>query len=110
MDSQTTTSSTCTCSQPGERGRNLVVCIDGTSNRFGAKVRHHTCEVIRSRRLIIFSHQSTNVVTLYSKLLKDDTQLTYYNSGIGTYANTSRKSFKYWLQILQSVIDMVFAW
>ena len=29
----------CRCSLDQENGRNLVVCIDGTANQFGAKVR-----------------------------------------------------------------------
>ena len=29
----------CDCALDKENGRNLVVCIDGTANQFGAKVR-----------------------------------------------------------------------
>ncbi|KAH7881716.1 hypothetical protein F5I97DRAFT_1818595 [Phlebopus sp. FC_14] len=56
---------TCKCSpaRPGVNPRNLVVCIDGTSNRFGAK--------------------NTNIVELYSHIVKSDEQLTYYSSGLG---------------------------
>ncbi|KAF8748687.1 alternative mRNA splicing, via spliceosome [Rhizoctonia solani] len=43
--------------------RKLIVCIDGTSNQF--------------------SEKNTNVVELYSRITKDLTQLTYYNSGVG---------------------------
>ncbi|KAK7036459.1 hypothetical protein VNI00_011656 [Paramarasmius palmivorus] len=50
--------------------RNLVVCIDGTANQFSG-------------------HKNTNVVELYSRLEKNKSQLTYYNSGIGTYAHYS---------------------
>ncbi|KAF8532002.1 hypothetical protein JB92DRAFT_3104386 [Gautieria morchelliformis] len=53
----------CACSSE-KKGRNLVVCIDGTSNQFGPN--------------------NTNVIELYSQLIKSDNQLTYYNSGIGT--------------------------
>ncbi|PPQ91264.1 hypothetical protein CVT25_006381 [Psilocybe cyanescens] len=53
----------------GQFGRNLVVSIDGTANQFGLK--------------------NTNIVELYSHLVKDETQLTYYNSGIGTYVADS---------------------
>ncbi|KZV67674.1 WD40 repeat-like protein [Peniophora sp. CONT] len=60
----------CKCNH---EGRNLVVCIDGTANEFGDK--------------------NTNVIELYSLIQKrkGDRQRTYYNSGIGTYARSSRK-------------------
>ncbi|HEY4572552.1 MAG TPA: DUF2235 domain-containing protein [Thermoanaerobaculia bacterium] len=46
-------------------GKNIVVCLDGTSNQFGA--------------------ENSNVVKLYSVLKKDSTrQLTYYDPGVGT--------------------------
>ncbi|KAG1769146.1 hypothetical protein EV702DRAFT_978986, partial [Suillus placidus] len=32
------------------------------------------------------SYQNTNIVELYSHMVKNDKQLTYYNSGVGTYA------------------------
>ncbi|KAI6037222.1 hypothetical protein BKA83DRAFT_4041173 [Pisolithus microcarpus] len=63
---------TCKCTPPklGVSSRNLVVCIDGTCNRFGVK--------------------NTNIVELYSKLEKsDDEQLTYYSNGIGVAPATS---------------------
>ncbi|KAF8517064.1 hypothetical protein BU17DRAFT_50241, partial [Hysterangium stoloniferum] len=72
-------------------GRNLIVCIDGTSNQFGEK--------------------NTNVIELYSQLVKDDgTQLTYYNSGIGTYAKPSWKSWSYLKQVVHNKIDLAIAW
>lgn len=71
-------------------GRNLVVCIDGTSNQFGQK--------------------NTNVIELYKNLVKDDTQVTFYNSGIGTYARPSWRSFRYWKQVLDNKIDLAIAW
>src|ERR1700761_3427708 len=61
-------------------GRNLVVCIDGTSNQFSSKVSIQT--LLLSITVSNFL-QNTNVVELYRYLLKGDTQLTYYNSGIG---------------------------
>ncbi|KAE9385835.1 WD40 repeat-like protein [Gymnopus androsaceus JB14] len=70
--------------------RNLVVCIDGTSNQFGEK--------------------NTNVVELYSRLVKDDNQLTFYNSGIGTYAKPSWRSWTYWKQVADNKIDLAIAW
>ncbi|EGN94934.1 hypothetical protein SERLA73DRAFT_95550, partial [Serpula lacrymans var. lacrymans S7.3] len=74
------------------KGRNLVVYIDGTSNQYGAK--------------------NTNVIELYSQVLKgqDDNQLTYYNSGIGTYAESSWKSLRYWAQIIDNKVDLAIAW
>ncbi|TDL30078.1 hypothetical protein BD410DRAFT_850420 [Rickenella mellea] len=77
------------CCRCTHGGRNLVVCIDGTSNQFGAK--------------------NTNVVELYSQLVKSDEQLTYYNSGIGTYAKPSWRSFKYFLQVIENKIDLAIA-
>ncbi|EIN03414.1 hypothetical protein PUNSTDRAFT_32515, partial [Punctularia strigosozonata HHB-11173 SS5] len=76
----------CSCKS---NARNLVVCIDGTANQF--------------------SEKNTNVVELYSRLVKDETQLTYYNSGIGTYAKESKTSFKYWRQTFDHTVDMAIA-
>ncbi|KAK7056274.1 hypothetical protein VNI00_002827 [Paramarasmius palmivorus] len=72
------------------RGRNLVVCIDGTSNQF--------------------SDKNTNVVELYSRLVKDDSQITFYNSGIGTHASPSWKSFSYYKQVIGHKLDLAIAW
>ncbi|KAE9400694.1 WD40 repeat-like protein [Gymnopus androsaceus JB14] len=69
--------------------RNLVVCIDGTSNKFGTK--------------------NTNIVELYSRLVKGDGQLTFYNSGIGTYAEPSWKSLSYYRQVIANYLDLAFA-
>ncbi|KAF8509174.1 hypothetical protein BU17DRAFT_56311, partial [Hysterangium stoloniferum] len=72
-------------------GRNLIVCIDGTSNPFGDK--------------------NTNVVELYSQLVKDDgIQLIYYNNGIGTYPNHSWKSWSHLKQVVYNTIDLAVAW
>ncbi|KAG1769921.1 hypothetical protein EV702DRAFT_679221 [Suillus placidus] len=56
----------CKCPRDQIQGKKLVVCIDGTSNKYGDK--------------------NTNIVELYSHMVKNDKQLTYYNSGVGTYA------------------------
>ncbi|KZV67661.1 WD40 repeat-like protein [Peniophora sp. CONT] len=79
---------TCHCA---DGGKNLVVCIDGTSNQFGEK--------------------NTNVIELYKLIMKEveDRQCTYYNSGIGTYAQPSWKSLAYYKQVLGHKIDLVFA-
>ncbi|KAF8499324.1 hypothetical protein BU17DRAFT_59207, partial [Hysterangium stoloniferum] len=72
-------------------GRNLIVCIDGASNQSGDK--------------------NTNVMELYSQLVKDDArQLTYYNSGIGTYAKPYWRSVSYLIQVLCNKIAFVIAW
>ncbi|VDB96523.1 unnamed protein product [Peniophora sp. CBMAI 1063] len=77
---------TCDCS---DKTRNLVVCIDGTSNEFGEK--------------------NTNVIELYSLIPKGeaDNQRTYYNSGIGTYAGPSRRSLS---KVLGTKLDLAIAW
>ncbi|EJD33923.1 hypothetical protein AURDEDRAFT_18379, partial [Auricularia subglabra TFB-10046 SS5] len=69
--------------------RNLVICINGTSNQFGIK--------------------NTNVVELYSRLIKDENQLTFYNSGIGTYAKPSWRSLSYFQQVVANKVDLAFA-
>ncbi|KIJ61689.1 hypothetical protein HYDPIDRAFT_96031 [Hydnomerulius pinastri MD-312] len=65
---------TCRCAAPkeGVTPRNLVVCIDGTSNQFGTK--------------------NTNIVELYSHIVKSDDQLTYYSSGLGAFAKIAGSS------------------
>ncbi|KAJ3507945.1 hypothetical protein NLJ89_g6019 [Agrocybe chaxingu] len=72
-------------------GRNLIVCIDGTSNQFGDK--------------------NTNVIELYNLILKEDinNQKSWYSSGIGTYAKPSQKSLKYYKKALWHKIDLAFA-
>ncbi|KAJ7637983.1 hypothetical protein DFH06DRAFT_1002113 [Mycena polygramma] len=65
--------------------KNLVVCIDGTKNQFNVK--------------------NSNVVELYSRLEKDKEQLTYYNSGIGTYVE-GKASVR---QKLTQTLDMMIA-
>ncbi|EIN07581.1 hypothetical protein PUNSTDRAFT_69535 [Punctularia strigosozonata HHB-11173 SS5] len=79
----------CQCSTPAT-GRNLVVCIDGTANQFGKKNSH--------------------VVELYSRLIKDENQLTYYNSGIGTYVKESKWYPSYWKQGFTNKVDLAIAW
>ena len=56
--------------------------------------------------------QNTNVIELYNLILKKagSNQLTWYNSGIGTYARPSWASLKYWLQVLGNKIDLAIAW
>ncbi|KZV60619.1 WD40 repeat-like protein [Peniophora sp. CONT] len=80
----------CGCSNKG--GRNLIVCIDGTSNQFGEK--------------------NTNVIELYNLIQKGegDNQHTWYNSGIGTYARPSWKSLSWYKKVLSHKIDLAIAW
>ncbi|KAF8878559.1 hypothetical protein BD779DRAFT_1628474 [Infundibulicybe gibba] len=71
-------------------GRALVVCLDGTSNQFG--------------------RNNTNVIELYDRIVKSEDQLTYYNSGIGTYAKPSWRSYTYLKQVMSNKIDTAIAW
>ncbi|KAG1732689.1 uncharacterized protein EDB91DRAFT_1057950 [Suillus paluster] len=80
---------TCPYSKHKE-GRNLVVCIDGSSNRFGLR--------------------NTNVVELYSQLVKSESQLTYYNSGVGTQARPTWRFLTYAQYWLSSKVDLLIAW
>ncbi|ETW76212.1 hypothetical protein HETIRDRAFT_329764 [Heterobasidion irregulare TC 32-1] len=71
------------------QGRILVVSIDGTSNHFGKK--------------------NTNVVELHSRIIKGPGQLSYYNSGIGTYAPPSAWTFGHWRRLVSSKVDLAIA-
>ncbi|KAJ8486744.1 hypothetical protein ONZ45_g14577 [Pleurotus djamor] len=79
------------CPHGTEGGRNLVLCIDGTANQFSA--------------------QSSNIIEIYSRLIKlAGVQLTFYNSGIGTYAKPSFRSWKYFKQVVEHAVDTAIAW
>lgn len=73
-----------------ENTRNLVVCVDGTSNQFGHNV---ICLVLFS--YFFWTHhygQNTNVVKLFAKIDQEAShpqQYAYYSSGIGTSAKAS---------------------
>ncbi|KAF4615687.1 hypothetical protein D9613_012553 [Agrocybe pediades] len=74
-----------------EKRRNLVISIDGTSNKFGA--------------------MNTNVIEHHSLLIKDERQIPYYNSGIGTYARPSwTPSLKFIGMVIHHKIDLAIAW
>ncbi|KAG8795222.1 hypothetical protein FRC12_016863 [Ceratobasidium sp. 428] len=73
--------------------RKLIVCIDGTANQFSEKV----------------VTVNTNVVELYNRIIKDSTQLTYYNSGIGTFPRPFEWSFAYFRNLPLSLLDSMFA-
>jgi hypothetical protein len=70
-------------------GRNVVVCLDGTSNKYDAT--------------------NTNVVKLYAMLDKYDVdQLSYYQTGIGTFAPPGVwGKFKRWFF---TRLDLAIAW
>lgn len=51
--------------------------------------------------------QNTNVIALYSLVEKNKTQLTFYDSGIGTYA---RNGWRHYKQVLDHKIDLAIAW
>ena len=97
----------CRCNASGE-GRNLVICIDGTANQFGEMVStlHLAFHIIPNM------HQNTNVIELYSMLDKGrkNKQLTWYHSGIGTYARPSFVSIAFYWQVLLHLIDLAIAW
>ncbi|VDB86472.1 unnamed protein product [Peniophora sp. CBMAI 1063] len=80
------------CCGSRKNGRRLVVCIDGTSNQYGDK--------------------NTNVIELYRLIRKGegDNQLTYYNSGIGTYAQPSSKTWSYYKRTIGHKLDLAIAW
>ncbi|KAE9400501.1 WD40 repeat-like protein [Gymnopus androsaceus JB14] len=52
---------------------------------------------------------NTNIIELYSRLVEDDKQLTFYNSGIGTYAEPSWKSLSYYKQVIANKLDLALA-
>ncbi|KZP19863.1 hypothetical protein FIBSPDRAFT_743247 [Athelia psychrophila] len=84
----------CKCSptSTAERnGRNLVICIDCISNEFDTT--------------------NTNVAELYNQISKEkhNKPLTYYDSGIGTYATPSCKSWSNLKQVMDNKIDLMIA-
>lgn len=77
--------------------RNLIVCLDGTTNQFG----HWVCDTFPPFARYNTVSQNTNVVELYNRILKkgekDANQLTFYSSGIGTYVpSTARPRLSTW--------------
>ncbi|KAF9536831.1 WD40 repeat-like protein [Agrocybe pediades] len=53
---------------------------------------------------------NTNVIEHHSLLIKDERQIPYYNSGIGTYARPSWTSPKFIGMVLHHKIDLAIAW
>ncbi|KAE9400679.1 WD40 repeat-like protein [Gymnopus androsaceus JB14] len=68
-----------------------------------------SCKCNNKRNLVVCISMNTNIVELYSRLVKDDNQLTFYNSGIGTYAEPSWKSLSYWKQVIANYLDLALA-
>jgi uncharacterized protein (DUF2235 family) len=76
--------------------RNLVLCLDGTSNQF--------------------STTNTNVIKLFSVLdispgYQQDGQMAYYDSGVGTYLPVGASSS--WSEARQALgkgLDLAIAW
>ena len=56
--------------------------------------------------------KNTNVIELYNLILKKvgHNQRTWYNSGIGTYARPSWKSWTFYRQVIEHKIDLAIAW
>ncbi|KZP29594.1 hypothetical protein FIBSPDRAFT_727289 [Athelia psychrophila] len=76
-------------SVPPVKGRNLVLTVDGSSNKFGS--------------------YNTNVIELYSQLESSKNQLNYYNSGVGTITKQN-STWKTITQNIDSAIDLAVAW
>ncbi|KZP29585.1 hypothetical protein FIBSPDRAFT_816052 [Athelia psychrophila] len=74
---------------PPVKGRNLVLTVDGTSNKFGS--------------------YNTNVIELYSRLDASEEQLNYYNSGVGTITK-QKSTWKSITRSFDSAIDLAIAW
>jgi uncharacterized protein (DUF2235 family) len=96
--------------------RTALAAIAGTSS-FASTALQISSDHMLSYFFIIFRRpalkglQNTNVIELYSQLVKDNNrQVTYYDSGIGTYAQPSWKSWNYWKQVVDNSIDLMIAW
>ena len=63
-------------------------------------------------RIFLTLGKNTNVIELYNLLQKGDysMQKTWYNSGIGTYARPSWRSWKYLKRVIDNKIDLAIAW
>ncbi|KAI0052943.1 hypothetical protein FA95DRAFT_1601311 [Auriscalpium vulgare] len=83
----------CQCPPPpaGKTARNLVICLDGAADQFREK--------------------NTNIAELYSRLEKNDQQVTYYhyNGGVAMRAR-SWNPFSTLKQAVAHTLEMVLAW
>ena len=93
----------------------VVAEIEGTSSSASTALQTSSVNVLSYSFIVLWrsalkTFQNTNVIELYNRLEKDDRQVTYYDSGIGTYAQPSWKSWKYWKQVVNHKIDLAIAW
>jgi uncharacterized protein (DUF2235 family) len=69
--------------------RQLVVCLDGTNNRF--------------------SNRPTNIVQILNALDRDPANvLTYYDQGVGTFG--IRETLFEWQKVPSRIFGMAFGW
>lgn len=90
------------CNKEIGTGRNLVVCFDGTSNKFGKKVCRYSKLGNDVRYAVLSIAQNTNVLEFYSRL---DEKNIYYNPGVGTAPNPKPSTW----QRLKRYGDLAFA-
>ncbi|KAG9309256.1 hypothetical protein JVU11DRAFT_10739 [Chiua virens] len=91
-----------------ENARNLVVCIDGTSNQFG----HNVMSMLFFNVSTHSYGQNTNVVKLFAKIELETSspeQFAYYSSGIGTRPK-SMHVFERMERAFSDKFDMAVAW
>ncbi len=67
--------------QASKRGKNIVICCDGTGNEFG--------------------DSNSNIVKLYTALAIDNDQVGYYHPGVGTMGDPAERHMvtRWWSQI-----------
>ncbi|ETW76152.1 hypothetical protein HETIRDRAFT_436926 [Heterobasidion irregulare TC 32-1] len=112
VDREIQTAHTTVCDTCKRRlgSRSLIVCLDGTSNKIGAKNTFvvQLCDHIEKDWGVKFDP----VVDPKRGKCCPRKQMTYYSSGIGTYAAT--QTFKlpiaYLMQKFRSMVDLAFAW
>jgi len=78
---------------PNHKGRTLIVCFDGTGDKFDA--------------------DNSNVVQFISMLKKDNKreQMVYYQAGIGTYASSYAPGFLDAIsRRFSNILDQAIAW
>jgi uncharacterized protein (DUF2235 family) len=70
-------------------GRQLVICLDGTGNRF--------------------SHRPTNIIRIVRSLANDPTQvLSYYDQGVGTFG--LKETLFEWQKLPSRICGLAFGW
>ncbi|KZV67668.1 WD40 repeat-like protein [Peniophora sp. CONT] len=91
-NSRTVPPEACSCGD----GRNLVICIDGTSNDYGEKITN----VLKLYRLVDKKAEGTDEM---------HHQHAYYHSGIGTYKRSLRGSLVHYAKAFGRPIDLAVA-